>query len=159
MFLDRWQPWRLYRDMQAIRFLALATVLLRQRGNIDTRLRTALLVQGADAPPWLAWHLERMLLRVDAGVVDASVFDTGLFEPAHAWFMADMVAAHGLADGLARARTRVEAHMLPRLRRQAQGLRWALLLGAVGAVLALALWHYAAIDDLRRALVSFYASQ
>ncbi|AZR84792.1 hypothetical protein BOPE631_16400 [Bordetella pertussis] len=159
VFLDRWQPWRLYRDMQAIRFLALATVLLRQRGNIDTRLRTALLVQGADAPPWLAWHLERMLLRVDAGVVDASVFDTGLFEPAHAWFMADMVAAHGLADGLARARTRVEAHMLPRLRRQAQGLRWALLLGAVGAVLALALWHYAAIDDLRHALVSFYASQ
>ncbi|CFE03906.1 general secretion pathway protein [Bordetella pertussis] len=49
--------------------------------------------------------------------------------------------------------------MLPRLRRQAQGLRWALLLGAVGAVLALALWHYAAIDDLRHALVSFYASQ
>lgn len=158
-WLDRWFPWRLYRDFHAIRFLAMLAVLVRQRGNVDTRLRQALAAQAWHARPWLAWHINAMLARVDRGQVGAETFDTGLFDRETGWFMADMIAARGVEAGIAQARLRVESRTLAGVRRRALALRWALLLGAVGAVLALALWHYAVIDELRRALINFYASR
>lgn len=157
--LDRLFPWRLYRDFHAIRFLAMLAVLLRQRGNIDTRLRQALVALAWHAPPWLAWHVDEMLARVERGVVGANTFDTGLLDGETGWFMADMIAARGVEAGVAQARARVESRTLARVRRQALALRWAMLLGAVVAVLALALWHYGVIDELRRALTNFYASR
>ena len=82
----------------------------------------------------------------------------GLLDRELWWFLADMSAAHGLADGLQQTRLRVESHAAARLRRQAQVLRWVCLLGSAGAVIGLTLWHYAAIDELRRALMQFHAS-
>lgn len=157
--LDAWAVWRLYRSFHAIRFLAMLSVLLRQRGNIDTRLREALAAFAWNARPWLASHVGAMLARIDAGIVGAESLDTGLFERELWWFMSDMVGAHGLAGGLRQARARIESHTAARVRRQAQGARWLLLLGAAGAVVGLALWHYAAIDELRRALTHFHASR
>src|SRR5690606_34368391 len=89
--LDRRFPWRLYRDFHAIRFLAMLAVLVRQRGNVDTRLRQALAAQAWHARAWLAWHIDEMLARVDRGLVGAETFDTGLFDRETAWFMADMI--------------------------------------------------------------------
>nr|WP_066420327.1 general secretion pathway protein [Bordetella ansorpii] len=157
--LDRWAVWRLYRDFHAIRFLAMLSVLLRQRGNIDTRLREALATFAWNARPWLAGHVAAMLARIDAGIVGEHSLDTGLFDRELWWFMADMIGAHGLAGGLQQARARIESHTVARVRRQAQAARWVLLLGATGAVIGLALWHYAAIDELRRALTQFHASR
>ena len=157
--LDRVFLWRLYRDFHAIRFLAMLSVLLRQRGNIDTRLREALAALAWNARPWLASHVGVMLARIDAGIVGAESLDTGLFDRELWWFLADMAAAHGLAGALQQARARIESHTVARVRRQAQAARWALLLGSAGAVIGLALWHYAAIDDLRRALSHFHASR
>ncbi|MNV75049.1 hypothetical protein D3C71_1683120 [compost metagenome] len=73
--------------------------------------------------------------------------------------MADMTDALGLETGLARVRQRVESRLLARVRRQAAALRWALLIASLATVLGVTLWHYAVIDELRRALTNFYASQ
>lgn len=158
-WLDKRLIWRLHRDFQAIRFLSLLAVLVRQHGAADTRLRRALTVQGRGAQAWLAMHLERMLMRIDAGATDAQIFDTGLLDPETWWFMADMMGALGMEAGLERVRHRVESRLLARVRLQAAVLRWALLIGSVATALAITLWHYAVIDELRLALTNFYASR
>lgn len=157
--LDRILVWRLYRDFHSIRFLAMLAVLVRQRGNVDTRLRVALAMQASGARPWLAWHIENMVARIDGGLVGGDTFDTGLIDTQTWWYLTDMIAARGMEAGMVKARERVERHTLVRVKRQAQLMRWSLLLGAVGAVAGLALWHYGVIDELRRAMANFYASR
>jgi type II secretory pathway component PulF len=157
--LDRWLIWRLYRDFQAIRFLSLLAVLIRQHGAADTRLRRALSVQTRDAQPWLHAHLQAMLNRIDAGASGPEIFSTGLLDPETWWYMADMMDALGVEAGLARVRQRVELRLLSRVRRQALVLRWSLLVSSLATVLGITLWHYAVIDELRQALTNFYASQ
>ncbi|ARP80993.1 general secretion pathway protein [Bordetella genomosp. 8] len=156
--LDGRLIWRLYRDVNAIRFLAMLAVLVRRRANVDIRLRQALAMQADHAGCWLAWHIREMIARIDAGLVGADSFDTGMIDRRIWWYLSDMIAAHGMARGLDRAADRVEGRALLHVARQAQLLRWALLLGAVAAVIALALWHYAVIDELRRALMQVHAS-
>ena len=156
--LDRFLFWRLYRDFHAIRFLAMLGVLLRRRGNIDARLLEALSSLAWNARPWLAAHVGAMLARIDAGIVGVESLDTGLLDRELGWFLADMAAAHGLVGGLQQARLRVESHAAARMRRQARALRWLCLLGSAGAVIGLTLWHYGAIDELRRALMQFHAA-
>lgn len=155
--LDTWPIWRLYRDVNAIRFLAMLAVLVRRRGNVDIRLRQALAMQADHARPWLSWHIRDMVARIDAGLVGADSFDTGMIDRRIWWYLSDMIAAHGMARGLDRVADRIERRALAQVVRQALVLRWALLLGAVAAVIALALWHYAAIDELRRAMVHVHA--
>jgi type II secretory pathway component PulF len=156
--LDGWFIWRLYRDVNAIRFLALLAVLVRRRGNVDIRLRQALAMQADHAGPWLGWHIRQMLGRIDTGLVGADSFDTGMIDRSIWWHLHDMIAAHGMAAGLDRAADRVERRALSRVGRQAQALRWVLLLGAVAAVIGLALWHYAVVDELRRAMMHVHAA-
>jgi type II secretory pathway component PulF len=156
--LDRWSIWRLYRDVSAIRFLAMLSVLVRQRGNVDMRLRQALVMQAEQAGPWLSWHIRDMVGRIDAGMVGADSFDTGMIERRTWWYLSDMVEAHGMACGLDRSAARVEQRTLRQVRREAAGLRWVLLLTGVATVITLALWHYAVIDELRRAMTNVYAS-
>jgi len=157
--LDRWLLWRLYRDFQAIRFLCLLSVLVRQHGAADTRLRHALAVQTRDARPWMHAHLQSMLSRLDGGARGAEIFSTGLLDEQTWWYLADMTDALGLEAGLAQVRHRVEARLLSRVRRQAAALRWVLLIASLATVLGVTLWHYAVMDELRRALTNFYASQ
>nr|WP_026350051.1 type II secretion system F family protein [Bordetella sp. FB-8] len=156
--LDQLLFWRMYRDFHAIRFLAMLAVLLRRRGNIDTRLREALSSLAWNARPWLAAHVAAMLAHIDTGIVGVDSLNTGLLDRELWWFLADMSTAHGLVEGLHQARLRAEFHAAARLRRQAQALRWTCLLASAGAVIGLTLWHYAAIDELRRALMQFHAT-
>lgn len=157
--LDTFGPWRIYRQIQALRFLSLLAVALGRGGQGATRLRMALSVQLAGASPWHSMHVETMLARVDAGKTGAAVFDTGLLDPSQLWFLDDMIAAGGLVEGLHRCSAWVERHVLGTVARQAATVRWCLLLTAVAGMVAVALWHYAAIDDLRRGLALFHASQ
>lgn len=157
--IDAFGPWRIYRQVQALRFLTLLAVALGKDEHGTTRLRMALSLQLAGATPWLAWHVEAMLARADAGRSDAAVFDTGLLDPPQLWYLDDMIAAGGLVEGLRQCAAWVERHVLVTVARQAAVLRWSLLLTAVSGVLTVGLWHYSAIDDLRRALALFHASQ
>lgn len=157
--LDWFGPWRVYRQVQALRFLTLLAVALGRDEHGTTRLRLALSLQLAGGTPWMSGHIAAMLARVDAGEVGAAIFHTGLMDPEQVWFLDDMITARGLVEGLRRCSKWVERHVLVTVARQAAVMRWCLLLGTVASVLALALWHYAVIDDMRRALALFHASQ
>lgn len=157
--LDGFGPWRVYRQVQAMRFLSLLAVALGQGDHGDTRLRRALALQLAGASPWLQHHIRSMLDNINAGRVAAHVLDTGLLEKPQLWFLSDMVSAKGLREGLHLCSAWVESHVLGTVARQAATLRWCLLLMAVAGVFAIALWHYTALDELRRGLALFHASQ
>lgn len=157
--LDTIGPWRVYRQVQCLRFLGLLAVALGRDEHGTTRLRMALSLQLAGAVPWLAGHVARMLDHADSGESGAAIFDTGLLDPAQLWFLDDMIGACGLVEGLERCSAWVERHVLVTVARQAAVMRWCLLLAAVAGVLVIGLWHYAAIDDMRRALALLHAAQ
>ncbi len=158
-WLDRYSCWRLYRQVHGLRLLTLLVIMLGNGDVAATRLRSALTSLSSGASPWLASHLTAMLAHVDAGQAGAQSFETGLLDREQFWFLADMIAARGLHAGLALGCDRLRQQALKDAERQAQALRWSLLLGVLGCMLGLGLWHYAVIDDLRRALMLFYASQ
>lgn len=157
--LDEYSPWRIYRSVQAMHFLAMATIVLTRHESASTQLRTALAMQRVGASPWLRWHLDAMLARVDAGLTGADTFATGMLERDLHWFLVDMAQAHGLAHALTLVRQRLKGRILDVVIARVGALRWAVLLACLAALLAVALWHYAAIDELRRSLMFFYASQ
>lgn len=158
-WLDQLLVWRIYRYLAALRFLAVLTVVLARDDVTSTRLRAALTMQRIGSSPWQAQHIEAMVARIDAGLVGPQTFDTGLFDRELYWFLCDMAHARGMVDGLVLLRERLKHQILVHVVRQAQGARWILLLACVAGLLGLALWHYAVIDELRRSLMLFYASQ
>lgn len=156
--LDQIGPWRLYRQVQALRFTCLLAVALGRNEHGTTRLRAALALQLKGATPWMSRHVSAMIGHIDAGRHGAAVFDTGLLNRNQLWFLDDMVQARGLVDGLRQCACWIETHVLGSVARQAMALRWLLLVCAVAGAMMIALWHYAAIDDLRRGLALFHAS-
>lgn len=157
--LDQWGPWRLYRNVQALRLLALITILLQPGPGHSSQLRPVIILLFDTARPWLAAHLRRMVARIDQGETGAAAFDTGLLDRDVYWYLEDMVAARGLQEGLQAVHRRTARVWFQKIRLQAQVLRWLVLLAGVACVLALGLWHYAAIDELRRGWMMFQASQ
>lgn len=157
--LDEHGVWRIYRYIHALRFLGMLAILLGRGENDTTQLRTALLAQRSGASVWLGAHLDAMLHRIDAGIAGPGTFDTGLFDRDQYWFLSDMIMSRGLRTGLALTAERVKTHVTQTVSRQALALRWCLLLASLSALIALAMWHYAVIDELRRSLMLFYASQ
>jgi len=156
-WLDQFLFWRIHRDFHSIRFMAILGTMVRRRGNVGMPLREGLLAQLPGASPWKAWHLNRMLVLLDDGVVGADTFATGLLDRETSWFLADMMAVHGVDAGLARTRQRLEGRVILDVVRRAQALRWLLLLMAAGVLLAMVFWHFGVIDELRRAMQSYYA--
>ena len=88
----------------------------------------------------------------------ARSLDTGLLDRELLWYLEDMTMARSLAQALILTRQRLEQQMLGTVRLQIAGLRWLVLLACAIGLLALGLWHYAAIDDLRRALMVYYSA-
>jgi len=156
--LDRWGIWRLYRVVQAVRFLSLLAVLLQPRGNISARLKEALLIQRLGATPWLSLHVDIMLARIDAGFEVIEALDTGLVDEQTWWYFTDMVRTLGLDAGLQRTCERLSAHTVGKLSRQAMVIRWALLLCSVSVVLGIAFWHFRVFEELRQGLSLYYAN-
>lgn len=156
--MDQVGPWRIYRQIHSMRFLALLSVALGSDALGATRLRLALSLQLQGANPWLSMHILQMLAHVDMGRRAGDIFETGLLDPPQLWFLDDMIAATGLVAGLRQCSAWIEQQLLVKVARQAAVLRWCLLLVAVAGVLALALWHYVALDDLRRGLALYYGS-
>jgi type II secretory pathway component PulF len=156
--LDRWGIWRLYRVVQAVRFLSLLAVLLQPRGNVGARLKEALLIQQTGATVWMSRHIETMLERIDAGFEAVDALDTGLVEDQTWWYFTDMVRTLGLDIGLQRTCERLAAHTVNKLSRQAMFIRWALLLCSVFIVLGIAFWHVRVFEELRQGLSLYYAN-
>lgn len=158
-YLDCHGIWRLYRYVQAQRLLALLGILLDAGSMASTQLRPALFVLEDGASAWVRHHLLAMLGHIDTGLVGAETFDTALLDRELYWYLQDMTQARGLREGLAATCERLRGQLLGRIAQQAAALRWLVMLGSVGCVLGVGLWHYAAMDELRRALMMFHASQ
>ncbi len=156
--LDRWGIWRLYRVVQAVRFLSLLAVLLQPRGNISARLKEALLIQRLGAAPWLGLHVETMLARIDAGFEVIDALDTGLIDAQTWWYFTDMVRTLGLDAGLQRTCERLSVYTVGKLSRQAMMIRWALLLCSLSVVLGIGFWHFRVFEELRQGLSLYYAN-
>ncbi len=157
--LERYAVWRIYRSIHAMHFLAVLMIVLARQGATSTQLRAALSMQRAGAGRWQSWHIDAMLARIDMGLIGGETFNTGLLDRDLFWFLSDMAMARGLLDGLMLTRQRLKGRVLTSVARQALALRWSLLFLCVASLLGLGLWHYAVIDELRRSLMIFYASQ
>ncbi len=149
----------LYRDFQAIRFLCALTLVIGEQKHTDLRMRDGLAVIACGADPWMSRHLTEMVQRMEQGALQCEVFDTGLFDQETFWFMSDVIQARGLGPGLAQARERIEQTVAQGIVLHSRTLRWVMLLGAVGCALGIAFWHFAALDELRRALSVSLTSQ
>lgn len=156
--LDGCGPWRLYRQVQGLRFMLMLAIFLRVGVDDAVTLRDALLQQRAGARDWLRHHIDAMLARLDTGTTGAAVFDVGLLERDAFWYLDDMLVSRGLTQGLGLASARLRRRIPEVFGRRALALRWGLLLFCVLAMLSLVLWHYAVIDELRRALMIFHAT-
>ena len=156
--LDRVLWWRVYRDVSALRFLSFLLISLGDAAHGPVQLRSALLRQRMGASLWLSSHIDVMLAHIDHGKADPEIFNTGLFTQELFWFLNDMVLARGLVMGLSLARHRIQSRILGVVARQAAVMRWVILLACVAYVLGLTLWHYAVIDELRRALTFYFTS-
>lgn len=157
-YLDKFFIWRLYRQVNAVRFLSLFTILMRPNMGVSQQLRPLLYNFQEGASPWFGGHIKNMIKNIDAGITGPEAFNTGLLDQEIYWYFADIAIACGLQNGLLKAQLRVQNHWLTGIARQAQTLRWACLLAGLATVLAIGLWHYAAIDDLRRAWMLFNSS-
>ncbi|MBC2770307.1 general secretion pathway protein [Pusillimonas minor] len=158
-WLDRFLIWRLYRCVATVRMLSVLHVVLVRHEGESTQLRSALAMLRRGANRWQAWHLDQMMRHIDRGWVGARTFDTGLFDRALYWYLQDMVLVRGLVEGLNITKQRLGTQILHVVSRQAALARWVMLLWCVGAMLGLGVWHYVAIDELRRGLMIFYAGQ
>ncbi|MDX3907349.1 MAG: general secretion pathway protein [Pigmentiphaga sp.] len=157
--LDRCFIWRLYRDLQGIRFLASLATMVKKRGNVTTALREALDLQVDGASPWRRWHLEQMIANIDDGRVGSATFDTGIIEPETLWFLTDLTAARGMDNALQQTRVRLEGRSLRQVAKKATAARWALLLTSVGVALAIVFWHLGVVHEMRAALINYYSSR
>jgi type II secretory pathway component PulF len=158
-WLDRHAVWRVYRYIHALRLLSLLAILLGRGDAGAVQLKTALFLLKGGASVWQEAQVDSMLARIDSGLAGAETFDTGLLDQEQFWFLSDMVMARGLHAGLALAADRLRTHVLVTVARQALVLRWCLLLTSLLCLLGLSAWHYAVIDELRRSLMLFHASQ
>lgn len=156
--LDHVLWWRVYRDVSALRFVSFLLISLGDAAHGPVQLRSALLRQRMGASVWLSSHIDVMLAHIDHGNAGPEIFNTGMFTQEQFWFLTDMVLARGLARGLSMARNRIQSQILQVVARQAAVMRWVVLLACVAYVLGLTLWHYAVIDELRRALTFYFAS-
>ena len=157
--LDRHGLWRLYRQVQALRLLALVAILLQPGAGGSHQFRPVVALFLNQASPWLAMYLQRVVRRIDQGMAGAVALDVGLLDPDLYWYLEDMTVACGLPEALRLTHERMARLWLSRIRAQVQTLRWMVLLGGLAIVLGIGLWHYAAIDELRRGWMMFHAGQ
>lgn len=155
--LDHFAVWWAYRQIQAHQLLAMLVIVLGRDDYGPVQLRTALQLLHEGAAPWMQWQLGALRVRLELGLEPSAVFDTGLLDRQHRWLLADMIGARGLCGGLALTSSKLHEHLRHQVARRALRLRWGILLACVGSMIGLTLWHYAVIDELRRALINFYA--
>lgn len=155
--IDHYFVWNIYRNIKTMQFFMFLGMALDQGSNNETKLRQALLIQRLGASNWLKSHIDAMISRIDAGHTGATTFKTGLLNKSQYWFFYDMVLARGLRTAIDLSCEQIHTYILVHLNRQATLYRWLILLFSVGFLLAIALWHYAVIDELRRSLTFVFS--
>lgn len=155
--LDKVGLWRLYRDLNAMRFLTGSATLLNALSPSGVSLRTVLATQQRHAGVWLSHHLWQMIRQIDAGAEPLAAMNTGLLAGDVWWRFVDVVRVHGLAQGLGTASEAIGRLVKTQMASRAAVLRWLLLGSAMAGVMAMGLWHLRAIEELRQGLTLFYS--
>lgn len=155
--IDNYFVWNIYRNIQALQFFMFLGVSLGREHQNETKLKQALLLQRPGATNWLRSHIDLMLNNIDLGHTSANTFNTGLLQKTQYWFFYDMFLARGLHTALDLICNQIHQHIIVKLTRQATFYRWLTLLFCVACILAIALWHYAVIDELRRSLTFVFS--
>lgn len=156
-WLDRFGLWRLYRDLNAMRFLTGSATLLNALSASGVSLKTVLTTQQRYAGAWLSSHLWQMIRQIDAGADPLTAMNTGLLAGDVWWRFVDVVRVRGLAQGLGTASESIGQIVKVQMARRAVVLRWGLLGAAMAGVMAMGLWHLRAIEQLRQGLTLFYS--
>lgn len=152
-WIDEHSPLGIYRDTQAIRVLVSIATIIKPRGNLNIRLRDAIGMLSSTSTPWLQAHLDAIMDNLDHSIVGARAFNTGLLNKSVYWYLEDLADSLGLGIALQKARDRLETRTLEAVRRRAVVLNWILLLGSVGFLFGVFVWHYAVIFELRNLML------
>lgn len=152
-WLDKWGPYRLYRDIQAIAVVTTTATAVKPRAGKTMPIREAIELQLAGASRWLTRRLQDIQNRLDDAKSGAAAFDVGLMDRETFWYLEDLTNTLGLDLALQKTRARMETTILQRVDARAKTLRWIALIFAVLVMSSLFLWHQAVIWDMRNALM------
>jgi len=152
-WLDKWGPYRLYRDVQAIAVVSTAATAVKPRAGKVMQIRHAIELQLPGASRWLSRRLQAIQHRLDDAKKGAEIFDVGLLDREIYWYLEDLTNTLGLDAGLQKTRSRMETTILKRVEGRAKVLRWAALICAVLVMAGLFFWHQSVIMDMRNALM------
>ena len=148
-FLDRWGPYRLYRDVQGIGVISTAATAVKPRTGKTMQLREAIELQFDGASRWLTGRLQAIQHRLEDSESGARVFDVGLMDRETYWYLEDLTSTLGLDAALQKTRQRMESVVLKRVETRAKVLRWVILGCAVFAMAGLYGWHQSVLWDLQ----------
>ncbi len=155
-WLDFLEPWQSYKMLQSTYVFALLSLLLNEQ-VAQLRLGQAVQMLGQSSNKWWVWQAQKIQERMVRGEVGAKGFATGLLPQSMQWFFEDVEQSQGIARALVVLQQRLQQQFQKQLLLKAQVWRWFLLLTCVGVMLAIGGWHYLVIDEMRRALLMFYA--
>lgn len=151
--------WRAYRDFQAIRFMMTLAVILTPRQGNTISLQNGILMLDDPRNPWLSWHIQKMTAKIEEEhLTGPETFDTGILPKSLYFNLADRCQSHGVDVGLQQTRRQVEVRVLGDIAKRATVMRWVLFAISVGGLIGILLFHFAAIESLKRALQMFYMS-
>lgn len=106
--VDRYLPYRLYRDYTSANFLvALAAMLMAKKSLVD-----ALHSLNEQATPWLSWHITKILRNMDDDPDDyAKAFNTGLLSPEIHLRLSNYARRTSFSEGLMKLGTEGMVHV------------------------------------------------
>lgn len=150
-FLDRWGPYRLYRDVQGIGVISTAATAVKPRTGKTMQLRDAIELQFDGASRWLTGRLQAIQHRLEDSRSGAQVFDVGLMDRETYWYLEDLTSTLGLDAALQKTRHRMESVVLKHVETRANLLRWIILLSAIFSMAGLLGWHQSVLWDMQNA--------
>ncbi|WP_152385745.1 hypothetical protein [Achromobacter sp. GbtcB20] len=151
--------WRAFRDFQAIRFMMTLSVILKPRQANTISMRDGILMLGDAKNPWLNWHIQKMIARIEEDhVTGAETFNTGILPQELYFNLADVCVTNSIDSGLQKIRRQIEVRVLADVAKRAVVARWVMFGISIAGLIGITGWHFATIDSLRRALQTFYMS-
>lgn len=151
--LDGFGFFKLYRNLESIRFMLSLATLLKPRTGADTvSLSRAIPLLSKGEGRWLNSHTTEMMRRLNEAEIGPETFDTGLFDKEVIWFLTDMSSVSPFDYALQRTKTRLEQHTITVLEKKAKILSWIILIILVICMLGNYMWVLKVIMDMASAM-------
>ena len=148
------------RDLRGALFLSTMSTLTRKRGGVMFTLKQSLeMFAQSTRTPWLKWRINQIIDSADAtGAIGVESFKTGFISQEMFYFLEDMQKAKGFADGFQEAARHVETNILTSILKRMTVYRWVLLSAALVIGLAMFVWQYGVLYEMRGAMNTYMTS-